>query len=95
MHSCIPPSYALIRENLGVATALDYLIIDAADVLVEHSVARPTVRNQLMGDLYYGENRPAMKIGRRNNIGEAKAREIIKTGVGCIDAKLENLIQAA
>ena len=95
MHSCIPPSYALISDNLRVATAQDYPIIDAAAVLIDHAVARLTARNQLMGDLYYGESWPALKIGRRNNIGEAKARELIKTGVGWIDAKLENLIKAA
>ena len=96
--TCISPSYAIIRDNVGVPKTLDDRITDDVAVLVDHAVARLTARNQLMGDLiwlYYGEKWPALKIGRRNNIGEAKARELIKTGVGWIDAKLENLIQAA
>ncbi len=95
MHSCIPPSYALIRNNLRVATALDHPIFDPAAVLVDHAVARLTARNQLMGDLYYGENWPALKIARWSNVAEAKARALIRTGVGWIDVKLENLTQAA
>ena len=67
-------------------------------IVVDGAVARLCKRAPEMGDfvwLYYAAKWPAKRIGNRYDMSEAKAREIIKTGVGWIDCSLEKFIEAA
>lgn len=90
---CISPMHALMRDNVASKTDVQaYCITDDRALLVDSAVARLTRRDQQMGDfiwLYFGAKWPALRIGRENGIGEAKARELIKAGVAWIDASLE------
>lgn len=90
---------ALIRENTpceGGSRA--YVITDDLALVVDGAVARLTKRNQQMGDfiwLYFGAKWPALRVGREFGLSEAKARELIRTGVAWIDCALEGIREAA
>lgn len=56
------------------------------------AVDSPSMRDERMGNfiwLYFRAKWPALRIARANDIGEAKAREIIKAGVVWVDCALE------
>lgn len=55
-------------------------------------VAKLATRDAQMGNfiwLYFGAKWPALRIARENDMGEAKARELIKAGVAWIDCAIE------
>lgn len=95
----ISPLYALMREHAPCEGGTkNYAITDDLALGVDGAVSRLTVRDEQMGFfiwLYFGAKWPALRIGRQFNIGEAKAREIIKAGVAWVDCALENLREAA
>ena len=75
-----------------------YVITDDLALVVDGAVARLTKRNQQMGDfiwLYFGSKWPALRVGREFGLSEAKARELIRTGVAWIDCALEGIREAA
>lgn len=76
----------------------NYCITDDLAIAVDGAVARLTKREKQLGEFiwfYFGDKWPALRIGREHGMGEAKARELIKAGVGWIDCALENLRNAA
>lgn len=95
----VSPMHALMRDNIVSITASgSYCITDDHALSVDGAVARLTKRDQQMGDfiwLYFGAKWPALRVGRENNMSEAKARELIKAGVAWIDAALEVLREVA
>lgn len=97
--SYISPLYALIRDNtLCEGGVKEYSMTDDLALVLDGAVARLTIRDQQMGNfiwLYFGAKWPALRIGRENGIGEAKAREVIKAGVAWIDCALETIREAA
>lgn len=95
----VSPLYALIRDNnVSEGGAKNYCINDDVAMAVDQAVARLFTRDEQMGNfiwLYFGAKWPALRIARANDIGEAKAREVIKAGVAWIDCALELLREAA
>ena len=95
----VSPLYALIRDNnVSEGRVKNYCITDDVAMAVDHAVARLSTRDEQMGNfiwLYFGSKWPALRIARANDIGEAKAREVIKSGVAWIDCALELLREAA
>lgn len=95
----ISPLYALMREHTPCeSSAKSYVITDDLALAVDTAVSRLTSRNEQMGLfiwLYYGAKWPALRIARQFNIGEAKAREVIKAGVAWVDCALEQIRCAA
>lgn len=91
--------HALIRENTpSVGGRREYVITDDLALAVDGAVSRLIRRNQQMGDfiwLYFGAKWPALRIGREFGMSEAKARELIRTGVAWIDCSLEGLRAAS
>lgn len=95
----VSPLYALIRDNTASEGGIkEYVITDDVALVVDGAVARLTKRDQQMGNfiwLYFGAKYPALRIGREHEMGEAKAREVIKAGVAWIDCALEEIREAA
>jgi hypothetical protein len=95
----VSPMHALMRDNTMISGGVkSYIILDDTALAVDGAVARLTTRNQQMGDfiwLYFGAKWPALRIGGEFKISEAKARELIKTGVAWIDCALDGLRSAA
>jgi hypothetical protein len=95
----VSPLYALIRDNVPCEGGVkEYSLTDDLALVVDGAVARLINRDDQMGNfiwLYFGAKWPALRIGRENGIGEAKAREIIKAGVAWIDCALEGIREAA
>lgn len=95
----VSPLYALIRDNVPCEGGVkEYSLTDDLALIVDGAVARLINRDDQMGNfiwLYFGAKWPALRIGRENGIGEAKAREIIKAGVAWIDCALEGIREAA
>ena len=74
------------------------MLTDDLALAVDGAVARLNKRNTQMGGfvwLYFGATWPALRIAREHKMGEAKARELINTGVAWIDCALEQLRVAA
>jgi len=95
----VSPLYALIRDNVPCEGGVkEYSLTDDLALVVDGAVARLINRDDQMGNfiwLYFGAKWPALRIGRENGIGEAKARELIKAGVAWIDCALEGIREAA
>nr|WP_234454981.1 antiterminator Q family protein [Pseudomonas lactis] len=92
-----------VLPNAGRQAGVFVPVLNAANhdelaSVVDGTVARLCKRAPEMGDfvwLYYAVKWPAKRIGNKYEMSEAKAREIIKTGVGWIDCSLERFIEAA
>lgn len=95
----VSPTYALMRDNtMCVGGVKSYMIVDDVALIVDGAVARLAKRNPQIGGiiwLYFGAKWPALRIGREFNMSEAKARELMKTGVAWIDCAIENIREAA
>ena len=95
----VSPLYALIRDNNVTEGGIkNYCITDDVALVMDRAVAKLAKRDAQMGSfiwLYFGAKYPALRIARENNIGEAKARELIKAGVAWIDCAIEVFRDAA
>lgn len=95
----VSPLYALIRDNVPCEGGVkQYSLTDDLALIIDGAVSRLINRDEQMGNfiwLYFGAKWPALRIGRENGIGEAKAREIIKAGVAWIDCAVEGIREAA
>ncbi|TBN49167.1 antiterminator Q family protein [Pseudomonas sp. BGI-2] len=95
----VSPLYALMRDNTQCQGGVkEYSVTDDLALVLDGAVARLTKRDQQMGNfiwLYFGAKWPALRIARENDMGEAKAREVIKAGVAWIDSALETIREAA
>ena len=95
----VSPLYALIRDNNVTEGGIkNYCIMDDVALVVDRAVARLAMRDAQMGNfiwLYFGAKWPALRIARENDMGEAKARELIKAGVAWIDCAIEVFREAA
>ena len=95
----VSPLYALMRDNVPCEGGVkEYSLTDDLALIIDGAVSRLIKRDDQMGNfiwLYFGAKWPALRIGRENGIGEAKAREIIKAGVAWIDCALEVIREAA
>lgn len=95
----VSPMHALMRDNVpSVGGIKNYSLTDDLALQIDGAVARLTKRDRQMGDfiwLYFGAKWPALRIGRENGLSEAKARELIRTGVAWVDAALETMREAA
>ncbi|MGY3172409.1 hypothetical protein ACVWYU_001786 [Pseudomonas sp. TE12234] len=95
----VSPLYALIRDNTPCEGGVkEYYVTDDLALVVDGAVARLSKRDQQMGNfiwLYFGAKWPALRIARENDMGEAKAREVIKAGVAWIDSALETIREVA
>ncbi|MBV4519689.1 antitermination protein Q [Pseudomonas sp. SWRI74] len=95
----VSPLYALIRDNTQChGEVKEYSVTDDLALVLDGAVARLTKRDQQMGNfiwLYFGAKWPALRIARENDMGEAKAREVIKAGIAWIDSALETIREAA
>jgi hypothetical protein len=91
--------HALIRENTpSEGGKTEYVITDDLALAVDGAVSRLIRRNQQMGDFiwfYFGAKWPALRISREFGMSEAKARELIRTGVAWVDCSLEDLRAAS
>ena len=95
----VSPLYALIRDNNVTEGGIkNYCITDDVALVVDRAVAKLAARDAQMGNfiwLYFGAKYPALRIARENDMGEAKARELIKACVAWIDCAIEVFRQAA
>lgn len=95
----VSPLYALIRDNnVSEGGVKNYCITDDVALVVDRAVARLAQRDAQMGNfiwLYFGAKWPALRIARENDMGEAKARELIKSGVAWVDCAIEVFREAA
>ncbi len=95
----VSPLYALMRDNTQCHGGIkEYSVTDDLALVLDGAVARLTKRDQQMGNfiwLYFGAKWAALRIARENEMGEAKAREVIKAGVAWIDSALETIREAA
>lgn len=95
----VSPLRALIRDNVqSVSTIQAYCITDELAVAVDGAVARLSKRDPQMGLfiwLYFGEKWTMLKLGRKQGMSEAKARELVRAGVAWIDCALEDFRAAA
>jgi hypothetical protein len=95
----VSPLYALMRDNVPCEGGVkQYSLTDDLALIIDGAVSRLINRDDQMGNfiwLYFGAKWPALRIGRENGIGEAKAREIIKAGVAWIDCAVEEIREAA
>lgn len=95
----VSPLYALIRDNNVTEGGIkNYCVTDDVALVVDRAVAKLAVRDAQMGNfiwLYFGAKYPALRIARENDMGEAKARELIKAGVAWIDGAIEVFREAA
>lgn len=95
----VSPLYALIRDNNVTEGGIkNYCVTDDVALVVDRAVAKLAARDAQMGNfiwLYFGAKYPALRIARENDMGEAKARELIKAGVAWIDGAIEVFREAA
>jgi hypothetical protein len=95
----VSPLYALIRDNNVTEGGIkNYCITDDVALVVDRAVAKLAARDAQMGNfiwLYFGAKYPALRIARENDMGEAKARELIKAGVAWVDCAIEVFREAA
>lgn len=95
----VSPLYALIRDNNVTDGGIkNYCVTDDVALVVDRAVAKLAARDAQMGNfiwLYFGAKYPALRIARENDMGEAKARELIKAGVAWIDGAIEVFREAA
>jgi hypothetical protein len=95
----VSPLYALIRDNNVTEGGIkNYCITDDVALVVDRAVAKLATRDAQMGNfiwLYFGAKWPALRIARENDMGEAKARELIKAGVAWVDCAIEVFREAA
>lgn len=95
----VSPLYALIRDNNVTEGGIkNYCVTDDVALVVDRAVAKLAQRDAQMGNfiwLYFGAKWPALRVARENDMGEAKARELIKAGVAWIDCALEQFREAA
>lgn len=95
----VSPLYALIRDNNVMDGGnKNYCVTDDVALVVDRAVAKLAMRDTQMGNfiwLYFGAKWPALRIARENEMGEAKARELIKSGVAWVDCAIEVFRQAA
>lgn len=95
----VSPLYALIRDNnIMDGGNKNYCVTDDVALVVDRAVAKLAMRDTQMGNfiwLYFGAKWPALRIARENEMGEAKARELIKSGVAWVDCAIEIFRQAA
>jgi hypothetical protein len=95
----VSPLHALMRDNMQCHGGIkEYSVTDDLALVLDGAVARLTKRDQQMGNfiwLYFGAKWTALRIARENDMGEAKAREVIKAGVAWIDSALETIREAA
>lgn len=93
------PLYALMKEHVPAEGGLkQYVITDDLALAVDGAIARLNKRNPQIGGfvwLYFGAKWPALRVAREHKMSEAKARELINTGVAWIDCALEQLREAA
>ena len=89
----VSPLYALIRDNnITEGGIKNYCVTDDVALVVDRAVAKLATRDVQMGNfiwLYFGAKWPALRIARENEMGEAKARELIKAGVAWVDCAIE------
>ena len=89
----VSPLYALFRDNNASTGGIkNYSVTDEVAMAIDRAVARLSIRDEQMGNfiwLYFGAKWPALRIARASDIGEAKAREVIKAGVAWVDCALE------
>ncbi|UCP00088.1 antitermination protein Q [Metapseudomonas lalkuanensis] len=93
----VSPACAMMRDNVGSTVPIG-CITDELAMTIDGIVARLCKRDPQMGDcvwLYFGAKWAAVKVGRQNGVSEAKARELIKSGVAWVDSRLEYLREAA
>jgi hypothetical protein len=95
----VSPLYALIRDNNVTEGGIkNYCVTDDVALVVDRAVAKLAARDAQMGNfiwLYFGAKWPALRIARDNDMGEAKARELIKAGVAWVDCAIEVFREAA
>lgn len=95
----VSPLYALIRDNNVTEGGIkNYCVTDDVALVVDRAVAKLAIRDAQMGNfiwLYFGAKWPALRIARENDMGEAKARELIKAGVAWVDCAIEVFREAA
>lgn len=95
----VSPLYALIRDNNVTEGGIkNYCVTDDVALVVDRAVAKLAARDAQMGNfiwLYFGAKWPALRIARENDMGEAKARELIKAGVAWVDCAIEVFREAA
>ncbi|PRA14324.1 MULTISPECIES: antiterminator Q family protein [Pseudomonas] len=95
----VSPLYALIRDNNVTEGGIkNYCVTDDVALVVDRAVAKLATRDSQMGNfiwLYFGAKWPALRIARENDMGEAKARELIKAGVAWVDCAIEVFREAA
>jgi Phage antitermination protein Q. len=95
----VSPLYALIRDNNVTEGGIkNYCVTDDVALVVDRAVSKLANRDAQMGNfiwLYFGAKWPALRIARENDMGEAKARELIKAGVAWVDCAIEAFREAA
>lgn len=95
----VSPMHALMRNNVEMTGGVkSYSVTDDMALAIDGAMARLTKRDQQMGDfvwLYFGAKWPALRVGKEHGMSEAKARELIKSGVAWVDASLDALLQSA
>lgn len=101
----VSPSFAIMRDNVEQVGGVSFCITDELAMLVDGCVARLVFRESqhkaigpTMGDcvwLYFGAKWPALRVARHFGVSEAKAREIIRSGVAWVDSRLDALMDAA
>lgn len=101
----VSPSFALMRDNIEQLSSVNFAITDDLALTIDGCVAmlirRETdrgVTGAKMGDclwLYFGAKFSAVRVGREYGMSEAKARELIKSGVAWVDGRLETMREAA
>lgn len=101
----VSPSFALMRDNIEQCSSVNFAITDDLALTIDGCVAmlirRETdrgVTGAKMGDclwLYFGAKFSAVRVGREYGMSEAKARELIKSGVAWVDGRLETIREAA
>ena len=95
----VSPLYALIRDNNVTEGGIkNYCVTDDVAMVVDRAVAKLAQRDAQMGNfiwLYFGAKWAALRIARENEMGEAKARELIKAGVAWVDCAIEVFREAA
>lgn len=89
----------LMRDQIPqTSSSKSYCITDELACLVDGAVARLTKRDQQMGDfiwMYFGAKWPMLRLGRHYGMSEAKARELVRSGVAWIDCAIEAVREAA
>lgn len=103
----VSPMFAIMRDNVEQMGGVSFSITDEVAMAVDGCVARLIAKEKrrpvkqgeaTMGEclwLYFGAKWPAARVGKHHKISEAKARELIRSGVAWVDCALDNLREAA